>query len=249
MNDDNTPFQKWDADGNSNILLICDHSTNFVPASVNGGTLGLAEKDMSRHIAFDIGAAGVTRSLAHHLNAPYVMSGFSRLVIDPNRGVDDPTLIMQLYDGSVVPGNRDVNPAETTRRTNKFYTPYQNAIADMTARYPKAALVSIHSFSPRLNGGQDRPWHLGILYAEDRRLADPILAILANDPDICVGNNQPYSGHLSGDTMDRHGVKPGRPHVLIEIRNDLISSAETQEIWGARLAILLQQAMVTLDIS
>jgi predicted N-formylglutamate amidohydrolase len=112
----------------------------------------------------------------------------------------------------------------------------------MLADRPDAMLVSIHSFTPQLRGRAPRPWHIGVLYAEDTRLARPLLDVLNAEPDLCIGDNLPYSRLLPGDTMDRHGVQPGRPHVLIELRNDLISTPETQAAWGVRLAGVLKAA-------
>ncbi|WP_424969973.1 N-formylglutamate amidohydrolase [Dinoroseobacter sp. S76] len=228
-------------------VLICDHARNWVPDTVAGGNLGLPPEDMARHIAFDPGAEGVTRALAAELAAPAVISTFSRLVIDPNRSEDDPTLLMRLYDGSIIPGNRHADATERARRITDWHRPYHKAVGALLARHPEALLVSIHSFTPQLRGRAPRPWHIGVLYAEDARLARPFLAAAQDEPDLCIGDNKPYSGHLPGDTMDRHGVQPGRPHVLIELRNDLISTPETQAAWGLRLAGLLRAAKTQME--
>jgi len=230
-------------------LLICDHATNAVPVEINNGSLGLPEADMRRHIASDIGAAAVTRQMADIIDAPAILSNFSRLVIDPNRGEDDPTLIMQLYDGSTIPANRHISETEITRRLDQYYRPYHTALAQLSADNPQAALVSIHSFAPRLKGKSARPWHLGLLYAGDARLAKPLMARLRQDNDICVGDNEPYSGSLRGDTMDRHGLQTGRAHILIEIRNDLISDAEGQSDWARRLVVILQEVVKGIEIN
>lgn len=221
---------------NPDWLILCDHASNHVPPEVNGGDLGLPAEDMARHIAYDVGAAGVTRVLAGALQAPAILSDFSRLVIDPNRGEHDPTLLMRLYDGSIIPANRHADAAERERRLELFHRPYHKAIARVLAGHPQALLVSVHSFTPRLRGRPLRPWHVGLLSSEDRRLADPLLAQLRRDPALVVGDNEPYSGHLPGDTMDRHGIVPGRPHILIELRNDLIADEAGQIAWGRRLA-------------
>lgn len=239
----NTPaFVEIDGPAEADWIVICDHARNRVPASVAGGDLGLPAEDMARHIAFDPGAEGVTRALAQALNAPAILSTFSRLVIDPNRGEDDPTLLMRLYDGTIIPANRHSDSTERDRRIADWHRPYHGAVWRVLNQHPKGALVSIHSFTPQLRGRAPRPWHLGVLYAEDARLARPFIDIANAEPDLCVGDNRPYSGHLPGDTMDRHGVQTGRPHVLIELRNDLISTAETQAAWGIRLARLLRAA-------
>jgi predicted N-formylglutamate amidohydrolase len=205
-------------------LVTCDHASNRVPAEIGGGSLGLCEREMGRHIAYDIGAAGVTRHLADLLGAPAILSRFSRLVIDPNRGEDDPTLIMRLYDGTIVPGNRHLDEGERERRLDTYHRPYHAAYAELAARRADTIIVAIHSFTPRLQGRTPRPWHVGILHAGwDQRLSRPLLDLLRAEPDLCVGDNQPYAGHLPGDAIDRHALIPGRPNALIELRHDLIA--------------------------
>lgn len=238
-----TPFHVIGPDRGSPIVILCDHATNTVPPMVANGDLGLTTADMSRHIAFDVGAAGVATQLGAALDAPVCLSDFSRLVIDPNRGEDDPTLIMQLYDGSVIPGNRALDDAERARRLSLFYRPYHDAVAGVLAQRENPVIVSIHSFTPQLRGRPARPWHVSILSADDRRLSDPLLANLRALPDLCVGDNEPYTGALTGDTLDRHALAHGRLHTLIEIRNDLIRDAGGQAAWADRLAPLLKDAI------
>lgn len=235
------PFHLHEPMRDSPWLVICDHATNAVPPEVNGGTLGLPATEMARHIAHDVGALGVTRHLADLLGAPAIWSRFSRLVIDPNRGEDDPTLIMRLYDGTIVPGNRHLTAAERARRLESYWRPYHDALEALAAR-PGRILVSVHSFTPRLNGRGPRPWHVGILSGRDRRLSDPLIAELARPGDLCIGDNEPYAGHLPGDTIDRHALVPGRPNTLIELRHDLIDTAATQRAWAERLAPALDRA-------
>ncbi len=227
-------------------VLICDHASNRVPEDVAGGDLGLPREDMERHIAYDVGAEGLTRVMAEALSAPAILSDFSRLVIDPNRGEHDPTLLMRLYDGTIIPANRHVDAAERERRLETLHRPYHKAIARVLAGHPEAMLVSVHSFTPQLRGRAPRPWHVGLLSSEDRRLADPLIAELAREDGLIVGDNEPYSGHLPGDTMDRHGIVPGRVHVLIEVRNDLICDEAGQRAWGLRLASALTAAATSL---
>jgi predicted N-formylglutamate amidohydrolase len=224
-------------------LVTCDHASNRVPDEIGGGSLGLCAAEMGRHIAYDIGAAGVTRALADLLGAPAILSRFSRLVIDPNRGEDDPTLIMRLYDGTIVPGNRHIGEPERERRLETYYRPYHAAYTDLAARRADTIVVAIHSFTPRLNGRAPRPWHVGILHARgDQRLSRPLLDLLRAEPDLCVGENQPYAGHLPGDAIDRHALGPGRPNALIELRQDLIAGEDGQRAWAERLAPLLERA-------
>lgn len=233
------PYTIEGADRPARWLVTCDHAANTVPDFVNGGTLGLAHEDMARHIAYDVGAAGVARALGRLLDAPVLCSNFSRLVIDPNRGEDDPTLLMKLYDGTIIEGNRHADQAELERRLNKLYRPYHTALSEMAARQPGTIICSVHSFTRQFVGRPPRPWHVGLLYAVDDRLARPLLARLGAEDDLCVGDNEPYSGHLAGDTIARHAIAYERPNILLELRNDLIETPEAQEAWAARLAPML----------
>lgn len=233
------PFEIVPPANESRFLLLCDHAANTVPDFVADGELGLPHEDMQRHIAFDIGAAGVTRALAARLGSAAVLSNFSRLVIDPNRGEDDPTLIMRLYDGTIIPANKNVSPRMRAERLDRLYRPYHNAVRKTAGDRPQPVIISIHSFTPQLRGRSARPWHIGVLYARDRRLADPLMARLGDEAALCIGDNQPYTGHLTGDTMDQHALRHDRPHVLIEIRNDLISNETDQKAWADRLAPVL----------
>ncbi|MEO0937714.1 MAG: N-formylglutamate amidohydrolase [Pseudomonadota bacterium] len=236
-----TPFFVTGADRPSPWLVTCDHAANTVPPVVPGGTLGLAGADMARHIAWDVGAAGVAEALGGALNAPVICSNFSRLVIDPNRGLDDPTLIMQVYDGTIIPANRTLTAHDRQARIDTCYAPYHTELAKLAAR-PGALILSIHSFTPQLKGRPPRPWEVGVLSAHDRRLADPLIASLRTEIITPVGDNEPYAGHLPGDAVDRHALKHGRPNVLIELRNDLIATPDGQAQWAHRLAPHLEAA-------
>lgn len=244
-----SPVQIVGATRPSRWLITCDHATNTVPPDVNGGDLGLPAADMARHIAYDPGAAGVTLALAERLDAPAVLADFSRLVIDPNRGADDPTLVMQLYDGTIIPANRGVTDAEVQRRVRTLYTPYHDAYESLAARRPDTAIVAIHSFTPQLAGRPPRPWHVGILYSpRDPRLSRALLDRLRAEPDLCVGDNQPYVGDLPGDAIDRHALGAGRQNTLIELRNDLIATPDRQRAWADRLAPILDAALAEADL-
>lgn len=231
-------------DGLTRLLLLCDHASNAVPPGI---ALGLPGADMARHIAWDVGARGVTLGLAEALGAPAILSTFSRLVIDPNRGEDDPTLVMRLYDGSIIPGNARVDAAEKERRLQTLHRPYHDRIRAtldaMEAEGLAPVIVSIHSFTPQLKGRAWRPWHVGLLWDRDTQLVDPLRDALHRDAEICVGDNEPYTGQLQGDCMWQHGTNRDLPHVLIEVRNDLIETPEGQRDWARRLAPMIHEAV------
>ena len=225
-------------------IVTCDHATNRVPDWIGGGSLGLPDCEMARHIAFDPGAAGVTRALAQALDSPAILSRFSRLVIDPNRGEDDPTLVMRLYDGTIVPGNRHATDADIALRLDRLYRPYHAAYADLAARRADPVICAVHSFTPQLRGRAPRPWHVGVLHSHrDDRLSRALIDRLRAEGDLVVGDNEPYSGHLPGDAVDRHALSAGRHNTLIELRQDLIATPDAQAAWAARLAPLLTAAL------
>lgn len=232
------------AGGNLGLLLICDHASSALPPRY--GSLGLAAGEFERHIAYDIGAREVTLGLAAKLDCPAVLSRYSRLLIDPNRGLDDPTLIMKLSDGAVVPGNADIDEAERRTRIENIHAPYHRAIDEAIDQALAAgavpALISVHSFTPTWKGGV-RPWHAGILWDRDRRLAAAMLAGLTACDGIMVGDNEPYSGALEGDTMSIHATARGLAHVLTEIRQDLIAHKSGVDEWAGRLARVIEPIM------
>lgn len=239
-----TPFHVHGADRPARWLITCDHASNHIPPFVNGGDLGLPPEDMERHIAYDIGAYGVARLLGERLNAPVVASNFSRLVIDPNRGEDDPTLLMKLYDGTIIPANRHADQAEQEARLNACYRPYHAEVARLAAR-ADTVVVSVHSFTRQLRGRPPRPWEIGILFPEGERFSPILIERLQAQGDLCVGINEPYTGYLPGDAIDTHGTAHGRPNTLIELRNDLIADTDGQRYWAERLAMLLPEALAT----
>jgi predicted N-formylglutamate amidohydrolase len=234
------PFTIFAGNPANGLILICDHAENRLPSRY--GTLGLPPEALDRHIAWDPGARAVTLSLARRLDAPAVLSGFSRLLIDPNRGRDDPTLIMRLSDRAVIPGNLRVDEAERSRRIARYYAPYDDAVGrtidGAIAAGAVPAIVSIHSFTPVWRG-RGRPWQIGILWDADPRLALPLIDRLRDDGDLVVGDNEPYSGDLAGDTLYRHATRRGLAHALIEIRQDLIADTDGVEAWAERLAAIL----------
>jgi predicted N-formylglutamate amidohydrolase len=236
------PFDRIDGDRSRGIVLIADHARRDLPEDY--GDLGLPASEFDRHIAYDIGVETVTRELAAGLGAPAVIANFSRLLIDPNRGEDDPTLIRQLYDGTVIPANYPMSAEERERRLENYYRPYHDAVAAMIASVAQASgmapfIFSVHSFTPVMHG-QVRPWHVGVLWDKDDRVARPLLDRLAADKDLVVGDNEPYDGALRGDTMFKHAIVNGFAHALIEIRQDLIADRKDAVAWAERLVPIVE---------
>jgi predicted N-formylglutamate amidohydrolase len=232
------PFDIIEGDRKRGIVLVADHAHRELPEEY--GDLGLPASEFDRHIAYDIGVEAVTRKLAALLGVPAVMARFSRLLIDPNRGEDDPTLIRQLYDGTVVPGNYPMAAEERERRLDRFYRPYHDAVAAMVASVAHESgaapfIFSVHSFTPVMQGNI-RPWHVGVLWDMDHRAPWPLIEKLAEDKSLVVGDNEPYDGALRGDTMFRHAIVNGFAHALIEIRQDLIADDRGATEWAERLA-------------
>ena len=225
-------------------LIICDHASNVIPPGY--GSLGLPRQALERHIAFDIGAAGLTRELAGRLGCTAVLSTFSRLLIDPNRGADDPTLVMRYSDGAIVPANARASAREIARRRELYWAPYRETIEAtieaMAATGEPPALVSIHSFTPVWRG-RARRWKVGVLWDRDDRIPRPLIEALIAQPDLApgdVGDNEPYDGALAGDTIDAIATARGLANALIEVRQDLIAEGEGARVWAARLARLLE---------
>ena len=251
---DPPPVVAVEGDLAGGLLLLCDHASNRLPARY--GRLGLDPAQFERHIAYDIGAETVTRTVAAILKAPALLTTFSRLLIDPNRGARDPTLVMRISDGAIVPGNAAVDAAEVAARTAGFWQPYRDRIDRTldamlaTGRVP--AVVSIHSFTPSMKGIA-RPWHVGLLWDDDPRLAEPLARALAREPALQpaaarIGDNEPYDGALPGDTMDGHATRRGLANVLIELRQDLIGDDASASDWGVRIARVLAPLLARPDI-
>ncbi|MGU3667372.1 N-formylglutamate amidohydrolase [Methylobacterium sp. A49B] len=223
------------------LVIACDHASNFVPPDID---LGVPAAEFGRHIAYDIGAAAVTRRLAASLNAPAILTNFSRLIIDPNRGRADPTLVMRLSDGAIVPGNARIDEAGKRARIARFYAPFDAAIDAAVAAAERAGrppvILTMHSFTPYWRGIA-RPWQVGILYDRDERFARPLIRALEEDhAGLTVGDNQPYGGGLPGDTIDRHATARGLPNALVEIRQDLIAGETGQGEWADRFTRVLR---------
>lgn len=219
------------------LLILCDHAQPTMPPEF--ASLGLAPEQLKRHIAYDIGAEDVARTLAAELGAPAVMSRFSRLLIDPNRGRDDPTLVPMIADGAIIPGNARIDAAGIAERIARFYAPYDDAIsatiAAMRATGKNPVIFSMHSFTPEMKG-INRPWHVTVIWNFDPRLNLALLDSLRREEALVVGENEPYQSGYQGDTLDRHVINTGLAHVLVEVRQDLIATRADAIAWGKRLA-------------
>lgn len=236
--DDPPPFELVNPDGKACALLVADHAGRAFPKSL--GTLGVDPGALDRHVAYDIGIDAFARRLAERLDAPLLLHRYSRLILDPNRQPDDPTSICAISDGVIVPGNAKLTREDEAARADAFFHPYHDAIAGqldrMAARCPAPALLSLHSFTPVMRGFA-RPWHVGVLWRDDGRIPLPLMEALRNDPEITVGDNQPYSGRNEhGYTIHHHAEPRGLPHVLIEMRQDLIAADEAAQAWADRMA-------------
>ncbi|MBV9523238.1 MAG: N-formylglutamate amidohydrolase [Alphaproteobacteria bacterium] len=249
--DDPPVFEILGGERGAPLLLVCDHASRAVPRRL--AKLGLQDAVLMRHIGWDIGAAEVTRGLAQRLDAPAVLAGYSRLVVDCNRDLDDPTAMPEVSDGVVIPGNRSLSPAARAARVAACFDPYHAAIADrlaaFAARGAVPVILSIHSFTPVMNGIA-RPWHIGVLWNRDPRVAVPLIAELAAaDPRRIVGDNEPYSAREpAGYTIRAHAEPAGLPHAAVEIRQDLIDTPAGAAQWADNLAAALAPILARREI-
>jgi predicted N-formylglutamate amidohydrolase len=242
--DEPPPFVVERPNGTSPFVLVGDHAGRRLPRAL--GSLGVPAMELERHIAWDIGIAGVARELSARLDAFAILQTYSRLVIDANRPLTSPQSIVTLSERTEIPGNRDLSAADAERRARELFQPYHERIAgELDARASsgrEAVLVALHSFTPSFMD-QSRPWHAGVLYNRDPRLARAVLALLRGDPALVVGDNQPYALSDQTDyTIPVHGERRGLLHVELEIRQDLIADARSQAAWAERLAALLPRA-------
>jgi len=217
------PFDVVNALSESPILLVCDHASCRIPDAL--GDMGLDPFARRCHLAHDIGAGALTRNLAKSLDVTAVMARYSRLVVDCNRQLMDPGAFLEYGDGMLVPGNRNLSQADKDARADAIYWPYHNAIDEQVKRLQAVgsppAFISIHSFTPVLNG-ESRTTEIGILWDKDERLAELFVGEF-RDVGFKTGDNEPYSGKALQDfTVDHHAEEGGLPHVGIEIRQDLI---------------------------
>jgi predicted N-formylglutamate amidohydrolase len=241
--DEPVPVTVRHENGTSPFLLVADHAGNIMPRAL--GRLGIAAPECERHIAWDIGIAGLGRLLADALDATLIQQNYSRLVIDCNRPPDVAASIPEMSELTPIPGNVGLSEASRAARVREIFTPYHERIAAELERRRRAGratvLIALHSFTPVFKG-VTRPWHAGVMYNRDPRFARQVLALLQNEPDLIVGDQEPYVVSDTTDyTIPVHGERRGLPHVLIEIRQDLIA-ATGQRAWARILARLLPPA-------
>ncbi len=243
--DEPPPFELVNPGGQGRAILVCDHASKRIPRRL--GDLGVAPEDLERHVAWDIGAAKVARRLSAILDAPLLLSGYSRLVVDCNRPLDEFDAFTVESEDVKIPGNEGIGDHEREQRAAAFFWPYQQAVHRLvearTAGGAVPVMVSVHSFTPSYHG-RSRPWHIGVHYRWDDRLARLALAALRADGTLTVGDNEPYPLALNEDfTVPVHAERRGMPYVLFEIRQDLIADDAGVAAWAERLGALLSEAM------
>jgi len=218
--------------GNANIVLICEHASNHVPDEYE--KLGLCDQQLELHIAWDIGIAKVTENLASSLGASAILAGFSRLLIDANRALDQNGLIPTHSDGHIIPKNSALSKDDIKQRVDQFYTPFHQAADELIKKkshHQEAPLIfNMHSFTPYMND-LARPWHTGMLWNKDPRIANALMKSLSKRG-FQVGNNEPYTGVELNHTMNTHGTEHGFPHVNIEIRQNEIDTPQGISKWS-----------------
>lgn len=242
--DEPAAFRVEREDARSPFFLTCDHAGALVPRRLN--SLGVSTEDMQRHIAWDIGAAAVAGKLAARLDAFLILQTYSRLVIDCNRPPGTAESIIRLSETTPIPGNESVTAADALAREREVFRPYHDRIRTeldtRKAQHRCTILIAMHSFVPSFHGYQ-RPWHAGLLYNRDRRLADVLLHFLRESPNLIIGANEPYSVDDETDyTIPEYGERRGLLHVGVELRQDLIAEEAAQDEWAERLGRALAYA-------
>jgi predicted N-formylglutamate amidohydrolase len=249
--DEPQPFQVMTGgDGSSPFVIICDHGGRVIPRAL--GSLGLSPVDLESHIAWDIGAAAVARRLGGLLNASVIWQPYSRLVIDCNRPLDASDSIVTQSEWTAIPGNRELGPEDAGARAREIFSPYHEQIrAELDRREHRkrsSILVALHSFTPVFRG-VPRPWHVGVLFNRDPRLADLLLRGLRSEVSLTVGCNEPYAASdLTDYSLVQHGERRGIPCVELELRQDLIADGPGQTAWAERLGRLLPAAAEALQL-
>jgi len=236
-------------DVTASLIILCEHASNHIPEAYL--QLGLEDEALEKHVAWDIGAAEVTRKMCDMMGVPAVLGTTSRLLIDPNREPDHPTLVPVESDGIHVPANSDLTPCAIGARRTSIYEPFHSAADALIDRHLEEGkvpiVVGMHSFTPEMNG-KTRPWQVGFLWNKDPRLAQAMIGLIERETDLTVGDNQPYSGRELYYTMERHGAARGLPQTTIEIRQDLLLDGSMTLQWAALMADLLDECMQRTDL-
>jgi predicted N-formylglutamate amidohydrolase len=236
--EDAPPVAEYNGAGRSPFLLICDHYGRLIPKVL--GDLGLAESELTRHIAWDVGIAGVAETLSKQLDAHLVVQHYSRLVIDCNRPPHVASSIPIISEATTIPGNEGLSTEEAAIRRREIFDPYHRKIDEIIDRRLRdqrpTVLIALHSFTP-VYAGIARPWHIGTLYHRDTRLSPLLLKLLRSEADLVVGDNEPYAVSDETDySIPVHGEARGLINTGIEIRQDLIADESGQRQWANRLA-------------
>ena len=234
---DPPPVTVYNPGGKAPVLLVCDHASRKFPAAMQ--QLGLADWVLDKHVACDIGAEMVTRHLADRLDAPAVLAGYSRLIVDLNRQLSHESAFIKVSDGIAIPGNLDIGEAERNQRIQSFFDPYHDEISRQLQLFFERditpAFISIHTCTPVFNNVV-RHCHIGVMWDQDARIPVPLMETLKGNPDLCIGDNEPYSGRHPNDyTIDFHAESPGLANVGIEVRQDLVNDQEGAKKWAGIL--------------
>ena len=242
------PVREYNNSGRSPFLLTCDHYGRLIPHAL--GDLGLPESELTRHIGWDIGIAGVAEMLSKHLDAHLIVQRYSRLVIDCNRPPHVASSIPLISEATTIPGNEGITREQAKLRRAEIFEPYHRRIDEIidARRHDKmpTILISLHSFTP-IYAGIARPWHIGTLYQRDKVLPTLLLGALRAEPDLVVGDNEPYAVSDQTDyTIPVHAEARGLMNSGIEIRQDLISDQAGEKAWADRLARILGEIEATL---
>jgi predicted N-formylglutamate amidohydrolase len=244
---DPPPFSVVNENGKARLLLLCDHASKAIPKAL--GDLGITEEELSRHIGWDIGGLDAAIELSKILDAPLVASGYSRLVIDCNRWPGGEGSTPEVSDKVPIPANRGLAKEQIDARAAACFWPYHQEVDRqldrMTANGRKVGLLVMHSFTPEMNGFK-RPWHVGVLWNDDPRLPEPLLAQLRQDSALVVGDNEPYSARAAYEyTLTAHAKPRALPHCSLEVRQDLIGTPDEARTWARRLAGPIRAAVAT----
>jgi predicted N-formylglutamate amidohydrolase len=244
------PARVMNAQGKGRYVIVCDHASNRVPKALRN--LGLRSADLEKHIAWDPGTEDIGRYLSKALSAPAVFASYSRLVVDLNRGQDSPECMRDLSDHIAIPGNKNISAAQRQQRLAEIFEPYHAAIekqiSRFTARRVAPVLISVHSFTPEMDGFR-RPWHIGVLWNREEKLARRLVKELRkNNPHLVIGENEPYSlkaVNFTKNTISTHAELKGLPYVIVEFRQDLVDTKEKAQVFARIFLKALKAVLAT----